>query len=144
MTTTGVHLWLILWRAYESLRAHAERHIESLGMCPSDFAVLEVLLHRGPTPVNSIGAKIGLTSGSITTAVDRLTVKGFVERTLDPVDRRARVVHLTLAGRKLIECAFADHEAAMERAASGLTPAERTQAAVLLKKLGLAAQSLMK
>jgi len=50
-------------------------------------------------------------------------------------------VHLTAAGRKVIECAFADHEAAMDRAASGLTAAERKRAADLLRKLGLAAQS---
>ena len=141
MQTTGIRLWLILWKAHDALREHARRHIESLGLCLSDFGILELLLHRGPAPVNAIGVKIGLTSGSITTAIDRLEQKGLVERSLDSSDRRTRVVHLTAAGRKLIDAAFADHEAAMERAVSGLTPAERTQAAALLKKLGLAAQS---
>jgi MarR family 2-MHQ and catechol resistance regulon transcriptional repressor len=51
------------------------------------------------------------------------------------------VVHLTETGRKLIECAFRDHAAAMERAASGLTQAERTEAIALLKKLGKSAQT---
>ena len=80
---------------------------------------------------------VRLTSGSITTAVDRLERKGMVERRNDPEDRRTRVVHLTAAGRKLIPCAFADHEAAMDRATSGLTPEERGQAVALLKKLGI-------
>jgi MarR family 2-MHQ and catechol resistance regulon transcriptional repressor len=144
METSPTHLWLILWRAYESLREHAERHIDSLGLGFSDFAVLEYLLHKGPSPVNTIGAKIRLTSGSITAAVDRLERKGLVERRHDPADRRARIVHLTAPGRKLIACAFAAHESAMERAASGLTPAERKRAAGLLRKLGLTAQSLLK
>jgi MarR family 2-MHQ and catechol resistance regulon transcriptional repressor len=139
-TTSGVHLWLILWKAYDSVREHAERHIESLGLCLSDFGVLEMLLHKGPSPVNTIGAMIRLTSGSITTAVDRLETKGLVERRNDPEDRRARVVHLTPAGRKLITAAFADHEAAMERATAGLTPAEKTHAAELLRKLGVEAR----
>jgi DNA-binding MarR family transcriptional regulator len=65
-----------------------------------------------------------------------------VERRNDPEDRRARVVHLTAAGRKLISCAFADHERAMERAVSGLTTVERGQAAALLKKLGRRAAEL--
>ena len=60
-------------------------------------------------PVNAIGALVRLTSGSITAAVDRLERKGLVERRNDPEDRRARMVHLTEAGRKLIACAFADH-----------------------------------
>jgi MarR family transcriptional regulator, 2-MHQ and catechol-resistance regulon repressor len=79
----------------------------------------------------------------MTTAVDRLEKKGMVERRNDPADRRARVVHLTESGRKLISCAFADHEAAMERATSGLTPAERGQAVALLKKLGVRAEELL-
>ena len=143
MKTSGTRLWLILWKAYDTLRTHAERHIESLGLCLSDFGVLEALLHKGPLPVNTIGSLIRLTSGSITAAVDRLERKGLVERHNDADDRRARVVHLTPSGRSLIACAFADHEAAMERAASGLTAAERAEAATLLKKLGLSAQAML-
>lgn len=143
MKASGVHLWLILWKAYDAVREHAERHIQSLGLCLSDFGVLEALLHKGPLPVNTIGGLIRLTSGSITAAVDRLESKGLVERRNDPGDRRARVVHLTAAGRKLISSAFEDHEAAMERATSGLTASERSEAAALLKKLGLAAQAML-
>ena len=143
MATSGVHLWLILWKCYCSLREHADRHIQSLGIGFSDFAVLEVLLHKGPTPVNEIGGRVNLTSGSITTAVDRLESKALVERRNDPGDRRTRVVHLTPAGRKLISSAFADHELAMERATSGLTREERARAAELLKKLGLNAQKML-
>lgn len=139
---TGVHLWLILMKAHEAMRRHAEHHIHSLGIGFSDFAALEVLLHKGPLPVNEIGRRVRLTSGSITTAIDRLERKGMVERRNDPADRRARVVHLTEAGRKLIECAFADHQAAMERAASGLTAAERAEAVALLKKAGKRAEEL--
>ena len=143
MQTSATHLWLILWKAYESVGEHAARHIRGLGIGESDFAVLEALLHKGPLPVNTIGVLVHLTSGSITAAVDRLEARGFVERQNDPSDRRARIVHLTDSGRKLISCAFADHEKAMEKACEGLTPQERTQAAALLKKLGLAAKQTL-
>lgn len=140
METSGVKLWLVIWKAYVALRAHAERHIASLGLGMSDFAVLETVLHKGPTPVNTIGSRLGLASGSITAAVDRLQRKGLVERRGDPGDRRARVVHLTEAGRAMISCAFAGHERAMEEAVAGLTPAERETAARLVLKLGRTAQ----
>jgi MarR family 2-MHQ and catechol resistance regulon transcriptional repressor len=143
MKTSGVHLWLILWKAYDSLRTHAECHIHSLGIGFSDFGVLEALLHKGPMPVNTLGAKVRLTSGSITALVDRLERKGLLERREEPGDRRTRIVHLTPAGRKLISCAFAGHEAAMERATSGLTAAERAQAGELIRKLGLRSQELL-
>jgi MarR family transcriptional regulator, 2-MHQ and catechol-resistance regulon repressor len=141
--SSSVHLWLILWKAYETIQQHALIHIESLGIGRSDFAVLELLLHKGPTPVNRIGEKIRLTSGSITVAVDRLERKHLVERRNDPGDRRARIVHLTESGGKLIGCAFADHERAIERAMSGLSEEERTEAIRLLKKLGLSAQAML-
>ncbi len=141
--SSSVHLWLILWKAYETIQEHALRHIESLGLGRSDFAVLELLLHKGPTPVNRIGEKVRLTSGSITAAVDRLERKHLVERRSDPEDRRARVVHLTEKGAKLIDCAFADHERALEQATSGLDEEERMEAIRLLKKLGLSAQAML-
>jgi MarR family 2-MHQ and catechol resistance regulon transcriptional repressor len=141
MDATGIHLWLVLWKAYEAVRRHAERHIHSLGLGFSDFAVLEVLLHKGPSPVNTIGDLVHLTSGSITAAIDRLERKSLVARCAHSSDRRARVVHLTEMGRQLIECAFRDHAAAMEAATSGLTAAERAAAVVLLKKLGRSAQA---
>ena len=139
---SGVHLWLLLWKAYDSLAAYAHESIRSMGLGLSDFGVLEILLHKGPLPVNVIGSKIRLTSGSISVAIDRMEEKLLVERRDDPNDRRARVVHLTLAGRKLIECAFAEHAAAMEHATSGLSPAERREAIRLLKKLGKKASTL--
>src|SRR5271166_6065307 len=103
----GVHLWLVLWKAFDAVQANALRNISSLGLGLSDFGILEILLHKGPLPVNSIGEKVRLTSGSISVAIDRLARKGLVKRQNDPKDRRTRVVHLTAEGRKLIECAFA-------------------------------------
>src|SRR3989475_12155782 len=95
-------------------------------MCASDFAVLEALLHKGPLPVNEIGKKVLLTSGSITVAVDRLETKGLVERRAHGSDRRGRKVHLTKAGRELITSVYADHRADMgRRAAASLRRAER-------------------
>jgi len=142
MDRSGLHLWLLLWKAYESVRAHAVQQIRTSGIGYSDFAVLELLLHKGPTPVNTIGQRVHLTSGSITAAVDRLEKKGLVVRCSQPEDRRTRVVHLTDAGRKLVECAFAQHEAAMERVTACLDEAERGQAIELLRKLGRYAAEL--
>ncbi len=140
--TTGVHVWLVLWKAQRAVDVHARRSIAESGMCGSDFGVLEALLHKGPMPVNVIGAKVLLTSGSITTAVDRLERRGLVERKSDPNDRRARIVHLTEAGHELIVRLFEKHERDMERAVSGLTPAERGFLVDLLRRLGRGAEGL--
>src|SRR5882724_10136875 len=134
---SGVHVFLVLWKAARAVEAYAGTSVSGLEMCGSDFAVLEALLHKGPPPVNEIGKKVLLTSGSITVAVDRLETKGLVERRAHGTDRRARVVHLTKDGRKLITRIYAEHAADMERLASAsLTRAERKTLIRLLKKIG--------
>ena len=140
----GTHLWLVLWKAYSSVRAYAVKNIATLGLSFSDFAILEVLLHRGPLPVNDIGEKVQLTSGSITLAVDRLEARKMVERRSHATDRRTRVVHLTDGGRVAIEKAFACHSAAMNRLESFGSEEERVQLIDMLKRLGWVASVLAK
>ncbi|HVT92324.1 MAG TPA: MarR family transcriptional regulator [Bryobacteraceae bacterium] len=139
---SGVHLWLILMKSHHSLEKYALHSISGTGLCFSDFAILEILLHKGPLPVNVLGARIALTSGSATTAADRLESRGLVRREADPNDRRARIVHLTPAGKSLIEQLFARHQADMERAVSVLGMDEREDLIRLLKKLGRASETL--
>src|ERR1700686_4823242 len=73
---SGTHLWLVLMKAHRALERLAIRSIESFAVGLSDFAIMELLLHKGPQPVNEIGRRIALTSGAITTAVDRLPAPG--------------------------------------------------------------------
>jgi len=141
---SGVHVFLVLWKAARAVQTYAEKSITELALCGSDFGVLEALLHKGPLPVNEIGKKILLTSGSITVAVDRLEKRGLVERRAHGTDRRARIVHLTKEGRKLITRAYAQHAADLEQLMSAsLTTRERATLISLLKKIGYqaAAQS---
>ena len=141
---SGVHVFLVLWKAARAVQAYAEKSVSELQMCGSDFAALAALLHKGPLPVNEIGKKVLLTSGSITVAVDRLETKGLVERRAHGTDRRARIVHLTKEGRKLITRAYADHAADLERLASAsLTRAERETLIGLLKKIGYRAAATL-
>lgn len=136
LDTSGVHLWLVLWKAYRAMSEQAEQSISRTGLGDSDFRVLEALLHKGPLPVNTIGPKVGLTPGSISVAIDRLEQRNLVQRRNHAEDRRIRLVELTSSGRTLISRSFREHAAAMEQAARVLTPAERRTLVSLLKKLG--------
>jgi MarR family 2-MHQ and catechol resistance regulon transcriptional repressor len=139
MDSSGMHLWLVLMKAHRTLERHARRSIEPLGLGSSDFAILELLLHRGRQPVNAIGRRVDLTSGAITSAVDRLEAQGLVVRTADAEDRRTRFVSLTPKGTARIREVFRGHKRAMEGATRGLTTAERETLINLIKKLGRAA-----
>ena len=140
-TTSGVHLWLLLMKAHRALQKYALRSISGSGLCFSDFAVLEVLLHKGPLPVNTVGTIVSLTSGPATAAIDRLEKKGLVRRAADSEDRRARIVHLTEKGKTLISAAFRQHEADMETLTSQLSAADKSTLSGLLKKLGKLAET---
>jgi len=133
----ATRVWLVLSRAARAIEQNAMSSVAGLGLGLSDFAVLEVLLHKGPLPVNTIGKKVLLTSGSITAAIDRLESKELVRRRSDPQDLRARIVELTNAGRQLIEKAFRQHAADMEESMAVLRPSERVELVRLLKKVGL-------
>ncbi|HEU4765929.1 MAG TPA: MarR family transcriptional regulator [Pyrinomonadaceae bacterium] len=134
---SGVHVFLVLWKAARAVEAYAVNSVSQSEMCGSDFAVLEALLHKGPLPVNEIGKKVLLTSGSITTAVDRLEDKGLVQRRAHGTDRRAKIVHLTKAGKTLITKAYNDHANDMEQlVGASLTRKDRETLIRLLKQIG--------
>src|SRR5580658_7779424 len=96
------HVWLVMMKAMRALTKYAAAGIDQTGLGLSDFAVLEVLLNKGPLPVNTIGPIVDLTAGSISTAVERLFAKGLVSRIESAEDRRVRIVALTSPGKDLI------------------------------------------
>jgi MarR family 2-MHQ and catechol resistance regulon transcriptional repressor len=136
--TDATHLFEVLWKTYRTMLAKAEESKKNVGLGDSDFRVLEALLDEGPLPVNVIGEKVELTTGSITTAIDRMEAKWLVVRKNHPEDRRVRLVELTAKGRRLIEKAYAQHSIDMERAMSGLSRDERGELVDLLRRLGKA------
>ncbi|MFY9530645.1 MAG: MarR family transcriptional regulator [Candidatus Acidiferrales bacterium] len=133
----ATRVWLVLWKAAHAIEQNATRSVSALGLGHSDFAVLEVLLHKGPQPVNVIGKKVLLTSGSITAAVDRLESRKLLRRRADPKDRRSWIVELTKTGRHLIERAFQKHAMDMEETMAVLRSGERVELVRLLKKVGM-------
>jgi len=137
------HVWLVMMKAMRALTRYAAADIEDTGLGLSDFAVLEVLLHKGPLPVNTIGPIVDLTPGSISIAVDRLFGRGLVSRVERAEDRRVRIVDLSARGKALIDSAFRKHSGQMKRVFSELSPEELRGLEAALKKVGKRAAVLM-
>jgi MarR family 2-MHQ and catechol resistance regulon transcriptional repressor len=140
--SASVHAWLVMMKAMQAISRYALADIEKAGLGDSDFRVLEVLLNKGPLPVNVIGPKVNLTPGSISVAVDRLLAKGFVSRTESSEDRRVRVVALTPRGKSVITPVFRGHVATLEKVFAGLSRDEFRQLEQQLKRIGKQAESL--
>ena len=136
---TAPRLWLVIAKSYRALSLLAERSIANTGLCLTDFAALEALLHKGPLTISEIQDKVRLASGSMTAAVDRLEKLRLVVRKSSPRDRRARVVELTAQGKRLAASSFERHAKDLEALMSGLSEKEKEQVYRLLKKVGLLA-----
>jgi MarR family transcriptional regulator, 2-MHQ and catechol-resistance regulon repressor len=135
----SLKLFIVLSRAYKAINEHVNKSIQSSGLNPTEFAVLELLYHKGDQPMQQIGGKILLASGSITYVVDKLEQKGFLRRIACPKDRRVTYAQITEAGKEFIQDIFPEHAEQIHQLMSSLTEAEKDEAISLLKKLGLPA-----
>ena len=136
------HVWIVMMKAMRTLTRYAAAGIDETGLGLSDFGVLELLLYKGPLPVNALGPLVDLTPGSISIAVDRLVAKGLVSRVESAEDRRVRIVSLTSQGKDLIVAAFRKHSGQMKRVFSELSAEELRSLEASLKKVGKRAAAL--
>jgi MarR family transcriptional regulator, 2-MHQ and catechol-resistance regulon repressor len=141
-TPEAAHTLLVMLKVLRAIRHSALPAILQGGLGESDFRVLEVLLHKGPMPVNVIGPKVDLNSGSVSVAVERLYKKGLVSRVESESDRRVRVVSLTEKGRRVFVPIFRQHAALIKRAFQDVSPAEQRQMEEVLKRIGRRAKEL--
>lgn len=100
------------------------------------FAVLELIFHKGPQRVCDIVEKTLSTGGNTTVVIDNLEKSGLVKRTENPEDRRAKLVVLTEDGARLIRDLFPRHRENLNRILSVLSTSEKKQLTALAKKLG--------
>ncbi|MDJ0624427.1 MAG: MarR family transcriptional regulator [Desulfocapsaceae bacterium] len=136
------HLRLVFGKTNKAIEGIDRESIAHTGLHITDFMILEALLHKGPMPINIIGKKVLLTSGSMTAAVTRLTDKGLIERVQDPLDGRRFFLNLTKTGLKLIRSAYRIHRENLVKLFECLDDDERDEFVRLLKKVGYHAQQM--
>jgi MarR family transcriptional regulator, 2-MHQ and catechol-resistance regulon repressor len=138
----SLKLFVVLNKACKAVGEHAIRQVQASGLNFTDFTILEILLNKGDLPISNIGGKLFLTNGSMTTAIDRLEKKGFVERVAHETDRRTKLVHLTAKGKDAIAPIFKEHAEVIDAATNGLKREEKILACELIKRLGKFAEEL--
>lgn len=138
----ALKLFIVLSRASKVISEEAHKSIEKYGLNPTEFAVLELLYHRGKQPIQKIGQKILLRSGSMTYVVDKLEKRGLLRRVFCEEDKRVTYMSITQEGIDLIDAIFPEHEQNIESIMSGLSIEEQDMAIELVKKLGLSVKTL--
>jgi len=137
--TLSLRLWVALARAYNAVAARAEEDIARHDLTVGEFAVVEVLFHKGPMLLGEVQRRVLVSSGGITYLVDRLQRRGLVERRAHPDDRRARIAALTPEGEALVRRIFPEHAARIKVAMRGLGKQEKREAMRLLRTLAAGA-----
>ena len=132
----ALKLWVALARCAASVGRASARDIQGYGLTQAQFAVLEVLYHKGPLPLCEIGEKLLVTSGNITYVADQLERVGYLRRERSPDDRRVVRAHLRPKGRALMARTFPRHAARIKGLAGALAAGEQAALARLLKKWG--------
>lgn len=136
----ALKLWVVLSRSSRTVGDRIKQDIKSHGLNPTEFAVLELLFHKGDQPIQNIGKRILLSSGSITYVIDKLEERALLARKPCPDDRRVTYATITKKGKTLMETIFPEHQRAIQELFSELNDAEKQRLINLLKKLGIPLQ----
>jgi len=141
-TARALDLFVKLQRASRAVFAAVEPSITAGGLTPTQFGVLEALLHKGPLSHGELKVKVLTSAANLTDVIDKLQARGLITRNRETCDGRRICIALTPAGDTLIRGRFPDHAAYIQRVMAGLEPEEQCTLATLLRKLGLAAEAV--
>jgi MarR family 2-MHQ and catechol resistance regulon transcriptional repressor len=135
-----LQLVIALGRALQALERAVRPHLTASGLGLTEFAVLEVLYHKGALPLGDIRDRILLTGASTTYVVKKLEERALMRRRTCAEDQRIVFGELTPKGRALIDEVFPIHVERLQQAMGGLSLSQKREASRLLRALSLHAR----
>jgi len=135
-----LQLIIALGRSLQAIEQSVRPHLTDCGLSLTEFAVLEVLYHKGALPLGQIRDRILLTGASTTYVVKKLEERGLMRRRGCAEDQRIVFGELTAKGRALIDGVFPAHVELLQRATAGLSVSQKRDASRLLRALSLHAR----
>ncbi len=112
--------------------------LNRIGLQPWAYEVIVALRRHGPPyqlSPTELRRMAVLSSGAMTTRLDRLEERGLITRSLSSLDRRSFVVTLTPAGQELADRAIATRLEEVERWLAPLSDEDREVLSALLRQL---------
>ena len=132
----------IILRSTQAIQEVNKKSVATFGLNSTEFAVLELLYHKGEQPIQIIGKKILISSSSITYVVDKLEKKDYIVRKACPEDRRVTYAVLTSKGKTFMEQNFPQHEKKLEEIFEHLSDEDINKTIELLKRIGHHAEKM--
>ena len=115
---------------------------KSTGLSMPQFSILMQLHHKGPFGMSHISERFDITAAAASQLAEKLVQGGFIERTEDPNDRRAKLIQLTPKGIDLMEEGMKERYRWMDEVTSKLTADEKGKVTEALSILTEAAKKL--
>lgn len=123
-------------RAVNKIDGRTIKIVKQYGLSLGQFAVLEVLYHKGDMTVGQVQEKILSTSGTIPVIIKNLEKSGYVTHRADECDKRKCILHITDKGACLIKQVFPENKEMIINSFNNLSDNEKDELLRLLKKLG--------
>jgi DNA-binding MarR family transcriptional regulator len=124
----GFPAWLQLVRAYNYIEARISADLRRADLTLARFHVLVALAKHGPMSQQTLADRLLVTKGNVVGLIVKLSARGFVERQSSANDRRVKVLHVTPAGRRIVDRTLPRQ---MELIASLMQPLSQREAASL-------------
>ena len=122
-------------RSYQAFENFSTPHIKSMNLTPPQFDVIATLANQPPMTCKTLGEKTLITKGTLTGILDRLEVKGIIERKSNEEDGRSQKIILSSTGQEIFEHAFPRHMQHLETAFNQLSSREMINLTNSLKQL---------
>lgn len=110
------------------------RTAEDIGLTAGESRALAHAARAGAVRQNVLAERMGLEPMTVSSYLDRLEARGFIERHADPTDRRAKIVRLTPAASPVLDRIRAVSAGVRTDASQGMTAAEWEQFIAMLKQ----------
>lgn len=120
---------------YEKISSWEESVVKDSGLTTAQIHALEIVGHAGAVKMKDLAEKIGVTTGTLTVAVDKLEKKGLLVRRPHEKDRRSYMIELTLEGIKHFEEHHNFHLRMTQEIVSGLSEQEQEAFGAIMEKV---------
>lgn len=129
------HLSKIIVEFYERLSSWEDSVVRDSGLTTAQAHTIEIVGHAGPIKMKDLAQKIGVTTGTLTVAVDRLEEKQLLVRQSCKTDRRAFLIELTESGRAYFKQHHNFHIQMTQEIVADLTDEEQQIFGIILEKM---------
>lgn len=127
-------LFISLSRTLLFLDRKTDKIFKEHGITKTQFAVLEVLYHKGDLSQCDIRKLILTTAGNLPVVINNLLKEDLITKTPHEEDRRRQVLSLTNKGRQLIQKVFPENKQCIQECFSVWTEEEKEILHGLMKK----------